>query len=212
MRRVGGETVGDVEHRGRDAREPRALVEAERRPSSRPARNATPAPPSGPVTTSTSPGFAPARPGTRSARPSAVTLRQHRLRARRVAAAHGNAGLVQALVQLDDVRRAPLSPGSAERDDKRKRLGAARGEIAEVDGGSAIAEIAPRDEIEAEVHTLDERVLRHDEPVDLRGVVLDALREPAALELGEQAELSRLVEPHSSSIRTRSSSVSGSSA
>ena len=71
---------------------------------------------------------------------------------------------------------------------------------------------APRDEVEAEVHALDERVLRHDEPVDLRCVVLDPLREPAPLELGEQAELTRLVEPHSSSIRTRPSSVSGSSA
>ena len=95
---------------------------------------------------------------------------------------------------------------------ERERLGAARGEIAEVDGGGAKAEVAPRAEVEAEVHALDERVLRHDEPFDLRGVVLDALREPAALELGEQAELPRFVEPHSSSIRTRPSSVSGSSA
>ena len=38
---------------------------------------------------------------------------------------------------------------------------------------------------------LDERVLRDDEPLDLGGVVLDALREPAPLELGEQAELTR---------------------
>ena len=36
-------------------------------------RNAAPAAPSGPVTTSTSPGTAPARPGTRSERPRAVT-------------------------------------------------------------------------------------------------------------------------------------------
>ena len=36
-------------------------------------RKATPAAPSGPVTTSMSPGHAPARPGTRTLRPSAVT-------------------------------------------------------------------------------------------------------------------------------------------
>jgi hypothetical protein len=42
--------------------------------------------------------------------------------------------------------------------------------------------------------------------------VLDRLREPAPLELGEQAELAEVVEPHTSSIRVRPSSVSGSSA
>jgi hypothetical protein len=42
--------------------------------------------------------------------------------------------------------------------------------------------------------------------------VLDSLREPETLELGEQTELSKLVEPHSSSMCARSSSVSGSSA
>ena len=100
----------------------------------------------------------------------------------------------------------------SERDDQRERIRAARGEIAEVDRSGAKAEVAPREEIEPKVHALDERVLRHDEPFDLRRVVLDALRKPAPLELGEQAELARLVEPHSSSIRTRPSSVSGSSA
>jgi hypothetical protein len=69
-----------------------------------------------------------------------------------------------------------------------------------------------RHEVEAEVDALDERVLRHHEPVDLRGVVLDPLREAAPLQLGEQPELAGLVEPHSSAIRTRPSSVSGSSA
>ena len=99
-----------------------------------------------------------------------------------------------------------------ERDDQRERLRTAGGEIAEIDRRGAKPEVAPREQVEAEVHALDERVLRHDEPVDLRRVVLDALREPAPLELGEEAELAGLVEPHSSSIRTRPSSVSGSSA
>ena len=60
---------------------------------------------------------------------------------------------------------------------------------------------------------LDECVLRHDEPPDDRRVVLDPLREPALLELGEEPELPELLEPcQSSEIRARPSSVSGSSA
>src|SRR5487761_84899 len=54
---------------------------------------------------------------------------------------------------------------------------------------------------------LDERVLRHDEPFDLRSVVLDPDDEPAALELAEELELL-----HSSSMPVRPSSVAGSSA
>ena len=45
------------------------------------------------------------------------------------------------------------------------------------------------------------------------GLYLDQMREQAKQPLlGEQAELTCFVEPHSSSMRTRSSSVSGSSA
>ena len=43
---------------------------------------------------------------------------------------------------------------------------------------------------------LDERVLRDDELPELRGVVLDPLREAAPLELGQQAGLTDLREPH----------------
>jgi hypothetical protein len=46
------------------------------------------------------------------------------------------------------------------------------------------------------VHALHECVLRDHEPVDLRGVVLDALGEPAALQLGEEAEFAEVREPH----------------
>ena len=61
--------------------------------------------------------------------------------------------------------------------------------------------------------SLDERVLRHDEPLDDRGVVLDSLREPSPLELGEEPELTKLGEGcHVSESRARPSSVSGSSA
>ena len=43
-------------------------------------------------------------------------------------------------------------------------------------------------------------------------VVLDPLREPATFELCEQAELTGLVQPHSTSMRARPSSVAASSA
>ena len=62
------------------------------------------------------------------------------------------------------------------------------------------------------MHALDECVLRDDEPVDLGGVVLDAVRQPPPLELGEQSKLTGLVESHSSSTRVRPSSSAGSSA
>ena len=123
----------------------------------------------------------------------------------------GTPGSFRPFVQLDDVLEVRLA-GQPERHDQRERIGAARGEIAEVGRSGPEPEVAPREEIEAKVHALDQRILRDDEPVDLRGVVLDAQRKPALLELGKQAELPRLVEPHSSSIRTRPSSVSGSSA
>jgi hypothetical protein len=76
-------------------------------------------------------------------------------------------------------------------------LGAARGEVAEVDGGSSEAEIAPRDPVEPEMDVLDEGVLGDDEAlVELGSVVLDPLGKAAPLELGEQAELPQLREPH----------------
>ena len=58
--------------------------------------------------------------------------------------------------------------------------------------------------VEQEVHALDERVLRDDEPADDRRVVLDADDQPAPLELGEQAELTGLRE-----LRQRPSSAPG---
>ena len=63
------------------------------------------------------------------------------------------------------------------------------------------------------MHALDQRVLRHDEPVDDRGVVLDSLGQVPPFELREQTELADLAERgHDSDIRARPSSVSGSSA
>ena len=164
----------------RDAREPLALVEPERRPRrSAVLRNAAPAAPSGPVTTSRSPGRAPPRPGTRSERPSAVTLsdelRRGSCRRRRPA------------------RRSPRSPRRARRrPSTRVEAGAAsetrsarglrprRREVAEVDRRRAPPEVAPAHPVEPEVDALDERVLRDDESVDLRRVVLDPLRRARA--------------------------------
>src|SRR5581483_10818389 len=136
---------------------------------------------------------------------------EHVVCARGVAAANRHAGLVQSLVERDDVLEVGVA-GQPQADEERDRLRARRGEVADVRGGGAKAEVAPRDEVEAEMHALDERVLRDDEALDLRRVVLDPVREPALLERREQPELAGLVEPHSSSMRVRSSSVAGSSA
>ncbi len=136
----------------------------------------------------------------------------HAIRARRVAAANRHAALVQARVELEHVVELGLG-GQPERDEQGERIGAGGGEVADVDGGRARAELAPVQEVEAEVNALDERVLRHDEAADHGGVVLDPLHEPAPLELREEPELPELVEPrHSSEMRARPSSVPGSSA
>jgi hypothetical protein len=52
------------------------------------------------------------------------------------------------------------------------------------------------DPVQSEVDVLDQRVLRDDEAVDDRGVVLDRLCEAATFELGEEATLAELREPH----------------
>src|SRR5947208_838076 len=70
-------------------------------------------------------------------------------------------------------------------------------EIAEVHGSRAKAEVLPRQQVEAEVHVLDESVLGDDETVlEPRRVVLDASGKAAPLELGQQAALTELREPH----------------
>ncbi len=87
--------------------------------------------------------------------------------------------------------------GQAEADDEAVGHGPGRREVAEVNGGGAEAEVAPGDPVEPEVDILDERVLCDDAAVvELGGVVLDPLHEPAPLELREQAELAEVREPH----------------
>ena len=89
----------------------RPSVEPERRPHvGSTSRNAAPAAPSGPVTTSRSPGRAPPRPGTRSERPSAVTLSATSSARGRVAADDRHAGLRDPLVELEDVLDAASTP------------------------------------------------------------------------------------------------------
>ena len=104
MPEVDREPVRDVHQRMRGARELASLVDAATADATyRPARNAAPAAPSGPVTTSMSPGRAPARPGTRSLRPSAVTLMHDDGRRGRVAADDRDAGLGDPFVEREHV-------------------------------------------------------------------------------------------------------------
>ena len=117
---VDGEAVRDVGMRVRDGGEAPALFRRSGGRAWRLPRKAAPAAPSGPVTTSMSPGIAPARPGTRSERPIAVTASTSCGALGRVAAGDRDAGLVQALVQLDHVVQLELG-GSGERDEQRQR-------------------------------------------------------------------------------------------
>src|SRR4051812_12155663 len=113
-----------------------------------------------------------------------------------VAAEHRHPGLVQALVELEHVFELRLRR-RAEPDNQPFCLGARSGEVAQVDRCGAVAELAVGRPREPEVHLLDERVLRDDEPaLQLSSIVLDPAREPPALELVEEAELAELREPH----------------
>ena len=125
---------------------------------------------------------------------------------RRVAAAHGNARLGETLVQLEHIRDTG-GARQAERDDERERLCAGCGQVAEIHRGGAETELAPREQVQTEVHPLDERVLGDDETAHLRRVVLDPLREAATLELRQQAELAEPVDGHSSPMRVRPSTA-----
>ena len=177
---------------------------ARRRPSSRrsggrawrPSRKAAPAAPSGPVTTTRSPRPGPGAAG-HACRAADRGHGKHELRrAAGVPAGDRDAGLVQALVELEHVLELELAR-RGERDQQRLRLGARGGEVAEVDRSRAVAELAVARPVEPKVDALDERVLRDDEPAaELGCVVLDPAREAAPLELGQQAGLAELREPH----------------
>src|SRR5262249_11338544 len=114
----------------------------------------------------------------------------------RVATPNRDAGFSNSCVEPEYVVELGLA-GDAEADEQRPRPRARGGEIADVDGGRAETELLPRKPVEAEVNSLDERILCDDEPVpELRRVVLDLFGEPAALQLGQQAELAELRQPH----------------
>src|SRR5439155_21292003 len=114
----------------------------------------------------------------------------------RVAADDSNARLHDPLVECDGIRDARRSRGG---EDDAERLGkrAGCGEVAQVDRGRAKAELAPGQPVEAEVNGFDEHVLGEDEPgAELRRIVLDADDQAAALDLGQEAELTELRAPH----------------
>src|SRR5690348_15534766 len=203
VERVRPEPVGQVEHRVRHGCETPAICESLRRRSEPPGPERDAGGAERPRDNEQVAGNC-----TRAARhPFGAAERRHgehdEVGASRVSAADRHTRFVQPLVQLDRV----IEIRRREGDDECDRVGTRSGEVAEVDGGRASAEVAPRDQVEAKVDALDEGVLRDDEPLDLRGVVLAADDEPAPLELGEELEL-----PHSASMRVHSSSVAGSSA
>src|SRR5918999_5679344 len=71
---------------------------------------------------------------------------------RRVAAQHRDAGLAQPLVELENVGKLRVFR-QTEADDKTIRFGPGGRQVADVDGGSAIAEVAPGNPVEAEENT-----------------------------------------------------------
>jgi hypothetical protein len=102
-----------------------------------------------------------------------------------VAAQDRHAGLTHPFVELDDVVQLGLARRS-KADDQPVRVGARRGQVAEVHRRGSVAEVAPGDPLEPEVDVLDQGVLSENSPVaELGRVVCDPLRQPTALELRE---------------------------
>ena len=199
MAGVDREPVGDIEDRVRVRAELLALGQPKRRPRVRlsPERGTRRAERSGhdQLVAGDRPGSArnPVRvPDRRDAEHDAACPRG-------IAADDGHPGLRDPLVELDDIFDLHVAR-CGERDEQALGVCSRRGEVAEVDRRRAPPEVAPRDPVEPKVDVLDERVLRDDHAcvAELRGVVLDPLREATALEFGEQAELARLRELHRS--------------
>ena len=112
--------------------------------------------------------------------------RQHEaLCAGRIAASNRHLRLGQAFVDLEHVFELNVRRRS-ESDDQSLGRRARGGQVAQVDGCRPPAEVAPRQPVEPEVNTLNERVLGDDQPpCELRRIVLDSLDEPPSLELGK---------------------------
>ena len=156
--------------------------------------------PSVPVTTTTSPGRAPARPGTRSARPSAVT--RTTLSARVVSPPRtGTTALAPEPVELEYVLELYLGRHPSETSSAPVSPEAARS-LAGLTAAAVRAELAPAQDRSGEVDALDERVLRHDEPVDDGSASCSIpCASPRRSSLREEPELPELVKPgHSSEI------------
>jgi hypothetical protein len=111
--------------------------------------------------------------------------------------------LVQPVVEFED----PLELGrrrSAKRHREPQRGRTGGGEIAEVDGCGLVAEVVPGRPVEPKVDILDQRILGDDDTVlELGCVVLDSDRKPSPLELGQEAELAQLSQPHRSPVEAR---------
>ncbi len=96
----------------------------------------------------------------------------HVLGSARIAADDRHTGLVQPLVERKHVVELGLAR-QPDCDDERLRLGARGGEIAEVDGRSAKAELLPAQPVEPEVDPLDERILGDDQAgLELSRIIL----------------------------------------
>ena len=155
------------------------------------ARRPAAAPPSGPVTTRTSPA------GARATR-HAVAATDRRdgqvdvVSRRRVAAPDRHPRLGEPLVQLED--GVDVGVGSyAQGDEERFRLRARGGQVAQVDCGGLVTEVVPGGPLEPEVDSLHEHVLGDDHAsVEDGRVVPDALGKPAPGQLGQEAELTEI--------------------
>src|SRR5262245_44618527 len=158
MAAVPRETVGEVDQRVRAACQPAALVDPDGWPDVGPATE-------GGTRRPERAGHDEDVTRSRAAAPRDALGRTDRRDAQddpgacaRVAADHGRTGLGEALIQLHYVRHRRVG-WRDEGDDESLRLGAGRGQIAQVDGGSSEAEVAPGDPVQPEVNVLDEHIL-----------------------------------------------------
>src|SRR6266511_5439370 len=198
---VDHKAVGDVEHRVRVGCELSSFDQAQRRTREAVAPKRCAAGPEWARDDERVSGASSATAGNALRAPERGHAEHYVLGSARVAADDRHTGLVQALVERKHVVELGLAR-QPDCDDERLRLGARGGEIAEVDGRSAKAELLPAQPVEPEVDPLDERILGDDQAgLELSRVVFDLDGEPALFELGQQPELTELREPHGSRSR-----------
>jgi len=187
----------------RDGAQPSAFLEAERRPSvtlhelietiqpvlhcvearSRPAKGAR--------HHERVPGPSPRPAGNALASPDGCHADAEFPRCCHIPAENGHASFGDALVQLEDRGVSGLGR-DCQPDEQPDGLGGHSSEIAEIDRGGLVAEVAPGSPLHLEMDALDEHVLR-DHEVALENGAFGVLagREPPALELPEEPELTQ---------------------